>query len=96
MLYKASRPDVGKLVILYLDGKVEPISQRSLGSITTQVDGEKNGVCLGRDITTQHIKTPNWGFFRGAVDELFIFEGALSQNEIRNLMENNRPPEITL
>lgn len=90
VLYKASRPDVGKHVILYLDGKVEPISKRSLGVVETKVGDGSHGAWLGRNITSQKVAHPNWGYFRGAIDELFIFEGALSQAEIQRLMKNNR------
>lgn len=95
VLYEAGRPDVGKHVIMYVDGKMEPISTRLLGEIRTVPGNDGHGVLLGRDITSlNRIRDgKEWGFFRGGLDELHIFEGALSQTQIQSLMERNELPK---
>ena len=94
VLYQASRPDIGKHVLIYLDGQLEPISRRALHELNTRVENAAHGVWSGRNISYKS----SWpdhqhgGFFRGEVDEVFIFAGALGQAEIRHLMEKNELP----
>lgn len=94
VLYQASQPDIGKHVLIYLDGELEPISRRALHEVNTRVDDAGHGVWLGRNIA--HSPQPPGqgagGFFRGEVDEVFLFAGALSHDEIRALKERNEPP----
>ena len=89
VLYPAANPDFGKHVLLYLNGEVEPVSRRTLGVIDTSTKEASHGVWLGRNITASR---RHGGFFRGALDEVYIFDAALTQNEIRTLMERNEPP----
>jgi hypothetical protein len=95
VLYEGSQPDIGKHVLLYLDGELEPISRRALRQVNTQIDRADHGVWLGRNVTYTQSEPEHHhgGFFRGAVDEVFIFRGALSQEEIRGVMERNEGPE---
>jgi hypothetical protein len=94
VLYEGSQPDIGKHVLLYLDGELEPISRRALRQVNTQIDRADHGVWVGRNVvyTQSQPDHQHGGFFRGAVDEVFIFAGALSQGEIRGLMERNEAP----
>lgn len=89
VLYPAATPDFGKHVMLFLDGAVEPVSSRVLGKIETKVEDTTHGVWLGRNITGQEGRE----FFRGELDEVYIFDVALSQEEIRALMDRNEPPK---
>jgi hypothetical protein len=95
VLYQASRPDIGKHVLIYLDGQLEPISRRALRELNTRVDDAAHGVWLGRNISYKSSLPDHQhgGFFRGEVDEVFIFAGALGQAEIRHLMETNELPK---
>jgi hypothetical protein len=89
VLYPAANPDLGQHVLLYIDGSVETVSRRALGKIDTVVASADHGVWLGRDITS----TPGAErHFRGGIDEVHIFDAALSQPEIRALMERNETP----
>jgi hypothetical protein len=89
VLYPAANPNFGQHVLLFIDGLMEPISRRVLGVIDTDVAQANHGVWLGRDVTSP---SDNGRFFRGALDEVYIFDAALSQEEIRALMERNEPP----
>lgn len=94
VLYGGSQPNVGTHVLVYLDGKLEPISRRALREISTDVDAANHGVWLGRDITnTGDIPQDNRRFFRGDIDEVYIFDAALSQSDIVRLKDENQPPE---
>ena len=94
VLYEGSQPDIGKHVLLYLDGALEPVSRRALRQVNTQIDGATHGVWLGRNVVYLQSEPDHHhgGFFRGAVDEVFIFAGALSQEEVQELMERNEMP----
>lgn len=94
VMYPGSRPNVGKHVFLYVDGKLDPVSQRSLREINTEVASASHGVLFGRDVsqTARPNSSPN-GFFRGDLDEVFIVAAALSQSEIQHIMSHHRLPE---
>lgn len=94
VLYEASQADIGKHVLIYLDGELEPISRRALREMNTRVADASHGVWLGRNVTyTFNAHNHHQGrFFRGAVDEAFVFNGALSRDEIRKLMQKNEMP----
>jgi ferric-dicitrate binding protein FerR (iron transport regulator) len=94
VLYEASQPDIGKHVLIYLDGELEPISRRALQEVDTRIANASHGVWLGRNVayTMSAPGHQHGGFFRGMVDEVFIFDGALSRDEIQALKERNEIP----
>lgn len=89
VLYPAANPDFGQHVLLFIDGAVETVSRRTLGRIDTEVASADHGVWLGRDITSRPGAERH---FRGGIDEVHIFDAALSESEIRALMERNETP----
>ena len=93
VLYPASRPDIGRHVLVYLNGNPEPISRRALVALDTRIEAGGHGVWVGRNVAYgSDGPSRHGGFFRGAVDELFIFDSALTQQEIRDLQQRNLPP----
>lgn len=94
VLFGGSRPDIGTHVIAYIDGKMESISRRTLRPIRTDVNAN-HGVWIGRNITDLPNAPANQHgrFFRGGVDEVYIFGAALSPVEIKGLMERNEAPK---
>ncbi|MFD0894990.1 FecR domain-containing protein [Luteolibacter ambystomatis] len=95
VLYGGSQPNVGTHVLVYLDGKLEPISRRALREISTDIDTATHGVWLGRDITNnaKSLAQDKRRFFRGDIDEVYIFDAALSQSDILRLKDGNVAPE---
>lgn len=93
VLFGGSRPDIGTHVIAYVDGKIEQISRRTLRPIRTDVNAN-HGVWIGRNITDLPEAPANkhGRFFRGGVDEVYIFGAALSPVEVKGLMERNEVP----
>lgn len=94
VMFGGSRPDVGTHVMFYIDGKMEKISGRLLREVRTDVDAADHGIWLGRNLTYWEdvSATDKWGrFFRGGLDEVFISERALMQEEIVRLMESGKP-----
>ena len=87
-MYGGSQPNVGTHVLLYVDGEQEQVSRRALQEVHTEVDRAKHGVWVGRNVSYQQSnpKHAHGGFFRGGVDELYIFDSALSQKDLKELM----------
>ncbi|WP_367874466.1 LamG domain-containing protein [Luteolibacter sp. Populi] len=90
VLFGGSSPDIGTHVIAYVDGRMEEITRRTLRPIKTDVNAN-HGVWIGRNITDRpgSPSIAHGRFFRGGVDEVYIFGGALSPKEIRGVMERN-------
>lgn len=93
VMYGGPRPDIGTHVLLYLDGELEPCPRKAVQEIATKVS-PSHGVWIGRNLAFYNDDMEMGGrFFRGAVDEVYIFDGALSQRDIETLMRDNLPPE---
>lgn len=93
VMYGGHRPDAGTHILLYLDGELEPAARKAVGQIRTQITGpEAHNMWLGRNLGHQRIDQPNpmGRFFRGSVDEVFVFNASLNQEQIRSLMKYNR------
>lgn len=84
-----------KNMLFYVDGRPEPIAHRSLREVDTDVANAHHGVWIGRNVAFPLLpKTANpvSKFFRGEVDEVYIFDSALSHQNIVRLMKENEPP----
>lgn len=92
VLYGGESSDISTHVLLYVDGKLEKTVNKSIAKVNTQLDHPKSkSLSIGRNIgfhpNATHVKQ---NYFKGSVDELYIFEAALSQQQIQKLMKNNR------
>ncbi|MDC0088065.1 LamG domain-containing protein, partial [Akkermansiaceae bacterium] len=89
VLYGGSNPNIGTHALLYVDGKKESVSRASLQEVKTTSNHDDHGLWVGRNVTYKDDERQplHGGFFRGGVDDLYIFNVALSQNEIQSLME---------
>ena len=94
VMYGGERPDIATHVLVYIDGELEPLSRKALREIDTQLEGAQHGVWLGRNIAHRDAvpAIAHGGFFRGEIDEVFICDAALAQDEVRRLMNENLPP----
>lgn len=88
VMYGGVQPDIGTHVMVYVDGQLEPVSRRTVQTIDTRIVDDGHGVWVGRNVTHQqdNRNSPH-GFLRGMVDDLVITAGALTQDEIRTLMD---------
>ncbi len=91
VLYGGSSPNVGTHALLYVDGKQEAVSRASLQEVKTNSSNGDYGVWLGRNVTYRKnarnkSRNPK-RFFRGGVDELYIFDSAISETQIQELMK---------
>lgn len=92
VMYGGHRPDSATHILLYLDGELEPAARKAVQEIRTQIDGaDAHNMWLGRNLA---YAGPGTGysmgkFFRGGVDEVFVFNVALDLTQIRSLMKYN-------
>ncbi len=93
VMYGGHRPDAGTHILLYLDGELEPAARKAVGEIRTEITGaDAHNMWLGRNLS---YRGPEQGgglgrFFRGGVDEIFVFNAALDQEQIRSVMKHGR------
>jgi len=92
VLYGGSQPNVGTHALLYVDGKKEAVSRASLQEVKTITKKDDHGVWVGRNVTYRdNSRQHGHGrFFRGGIDELSIFDAALSQNELKEIMQKRK------
>lgn len=86
VMYPASHPEAAVNVLLYVDGKLEPISVRSNFRVHTNIRQAAHGVSLGRHVS------PIGGekkFFHGEMDDVLIFGRPLMQDQILRLMQGD-------
>ncbi len=78
-------------VLLYVDGNLEQTEIKSTRSINTDIDSAKAvKLQLGRNLAAVLGYSLDKRFFRGWLDEIVVADGALSQSQVRHLMETNR------
>lgn len=91
VLYGGESSDISTHVLLFVDGELEKTQNKSIAKVNTQLNHRNSRpLSLGRNIgyhpNAEH-ETQN--YFKGAIDELYIFEAALTQAQIRTLMDQN-------
>lgn len=93
VMYGGQRPKMGSHVLIYIDGQLEPAARKKVFEISTDIrDASAHNVWIGRNLSyeTAGQQVSGGPFFRGCVDELFIFNAALTQEQIVSLMKYNR------
>lgn len=86
VMYPPSHPGAAVNVLLYVDGKLEPISVRSNFRVNTNTRLAEHGVSLGRHVSLIN-KTRK--YFRGEMDDVFILGRPLNQEQVRRLMKGD-------
>jgi hypothetical protein len=94
VMYGGSRANTATHVLLYVDGQLEPTSRKGVREIVTDTENAGHGIFVGRNTgflgQPRQKMEPGGGFFRGAVDEVFVVAAALSQEQIQRIMRENR------
>lgn len=95
------KPNTATHILLYVDGRIESASRKSVLPVDTVLENERNqnsrGIWIGRNMgnATNGTFAGVYGkFFRGSVDELIICNTALSFAEINLLKNENKMPLI--
>lgn len=93
VMYGGHRPDSATHILLYLDGQLEPAARKAVREIRTEIASpDAHNMWLGRNLGYRELGRPSsYGrFFRGGLDEVFVFNAALDQEQIRSLMRYGR------
>jgi hypothetical protein len=93
VMYGGQRPKMGSHVLIFIDGQLEPAARKKVFEISTDVqDATAHNIWIGRNLSyrTAGQEVPGGPFFRGCVDEVFVFNAALTQEQIVSLMKFNR------
>lgn len=92
VLFGGEQANLSTHVLMYLDGKLEQSSAKSIAKIFTRLSHPKSKpLVMGRNIAFSNINNKNKArFFRGWLDEVFIFNAALDQKQIQQLMKFNQ------
>lgn len=91
VLYKDERDETRIPILLYVDGRMEATNVKGIfGSIHTS---DSRPVWIAKSLRHDDLsRSRGTGYFRGELDEIYIFDGALNQLQIENLMKSNTPP----
>ncbi len=93
VMYGGKRPNMGSHVLIFIDGQLEPAARKKVFEISTDIqDATAHNIWIGRNLSYQTAGQQVVGgpFFRGCVDEVFIFNAALTPEQIVSLMKFNR------
>lgn len=88
VMYGGDEADLSTHVLLYIDGQLEKTSAKSIARIDTVINDEASRpLIFGRNIEFADDEIPVADrFFRGWMDEVYIFDTALEKRQIENLM----------
>lgn len=91
VMYGGAAPSTATHVLLYVDGRLESTTRKSVRMINTEPATDPHGVWLGRNLSVAKPSPPQALFFRGHLDEVHIFAAALDQAMIRRVMDGGLP-----
>ena len=91
VMYGGAAPSTATHVLLYVDGRLESTTRKSVRVINTKPAIEPHGVWMGRNLSVTNPEPPDALFFRGQLDEVHIFSAALDQPLIHRVMEDAFP-----
>jgi hypothetical protein len=84
VLYKDERDDRRIPILLYVDGRMEATAAKGIFSAIHTSDRESSrSVWVAKSLRHEDLtRSRGTGFFRGDLDEIYIFDGALNQVQI--------------
>ncbi|WP_370980231.1 LamG-like jellyroll fold domain-containing protein [Agaribacterium sp. ZY112] len=90
VLFGGEAVDLSTHVLIYIDGELEATPHKSITRVNTDINHPRSKpLVMGRNIAFDNPYKEN-KFFRGSLDEVYIFDSALDQEAIKSLVENNR------
>jgi hypothetical protein len=92
VMYGGDAADTSTHILIYVDGKLEKSSRKSIIGISTTLDDKgSQPLRFGRNLGfTDEAKPVPDRFFNGWLDEVHIFDTALDPQQIVSLMKKNR------
>jgi hypothetical protein len=93
VMFGGKKANVNTHILLYIDGKLEHVSKKSILGVKTDINSKKSiKVLMGRDAMSYVKKNKFDNVFKGWMDEVYIFNSALSESQIKDIMQENTPP----
>jgi hypothetical protein len=92
VMYGGDHADTSTHILIYVDGKLEKTSRKSIIDIATTLDHTASQpLRFGRNLGFPRDEKPIADkFFTGWLDEIYVFDTALDQRQIGELMKSNR------
>ena len=92
VMYGGETADSSTHILLYVDGKLESTTAKAVAPIDTKLEHpESRSLMIGRNLgykkDSQKVRAR---FFEGWLDEIYIFDTALEQEQIQGLMDSNQ------
>lgn len=91
VMYGGEHADVSTHILIYIDGKLESTSRKSIAKINTDLHhAASKPLGIGQNLQFRdQLRTGKYAFFKGWLDEIYIFDTALDQQQIHNVMNYN-------
>lgn len=93
VLFGGKYANLATHVLIYVDGKLEKTSRKSIAKVFTQASHQSSQpLRMGRNLAFTNLKHKNQKnkFFKGGVDEVFVFDSALQHQQVLNLINHNQ------
>ncbi|WP_158966340.1 LamG-like jellyroll fold domain-containing protein [Paraglaciecola sp. L3A3] len=93
VLFGGEHANLATHVLIYVDGVLEKTSRKSIAKVFTELKHqESQPLRMGRNIAYKNLNNSEQKhrFFKGAVDEVYIFDSALQRQQVLKLMTSNK------
>lgn len=92
VLFGGEHADLSTHILIYIDGKLEKTSKKSIAKVFTELNHPKSKpLTMGKNIAFNNPKNTkqHYRFFKGWLDEVYIFDSALNEKQISRLITSN-------
>jgi hypothetical protein len=93
VLFGGEAVNLATHILIYLDGQLEKTATKSLARVFTELNHpDSRPLMMGRNMAFKNPKNTaqKFRFFKGWIDEVYIFDSALEQEKVQNLMNANQ------
>lgn len=95
VLFGGEGANLSTHVLMYIDGQLERSANKSIARVHTRLNHpQSKPLMMGRNLAFTGEVKPSYPrrFFRGGLDEVYIFDSALNQQQLLTLMQKNKAP----
>lgn len=89
VMYGGKDADVSTHILIYIDGQLENAYRKSVRQIDTDIESQTAvKLQMGKNAAVNFGKKVSHKYFRGSLDEVYVFNCALNPDEIRQIIKN--------
>ncbi len=89
VMYGGQEADVATHILLYVDGQLEQTTRKAVRRVNTGLDEEHSQtVVFGKNMGFDSMRKNHSKFFKGWLDDIYIFDAALSQQQVQGVMKD--------